>query len=102
MHPYSGTMVIKPTERSWMLLEKWRECGLSAPRFATDEATLGEALCSVPDLIIAMLPDEACGGPNTKNAIIGHPERTGKRSRFVMIRHSADRIFRRMTRTPLS
>lgn len=92
MHPWSGTMVFQPTENARQLVDHWHEAGIDAPKYATDEATLGRALCEVPGLTLSMLPNRACAGAGEQNPIISHPHRTGKRSRFIRIRSLLYRI----------
>lgn len=93
MHPWSGTIVLRPTENTRLLIDRWEAAGVDAPAYATDEATLGRALCEVPGLTISMLQNRACAGAGEQNPIIYHPHRTGKRSRFVRIRHFWRKFF---------
>jgi hypothetical protein len=93
MHPFSGTMVIKPTMKSLELLDRWQALGASAPRFSTDEATLGAAICATQGLTLSMLPETACANIRTNDPIIVHPCRTGRRSKGIIAKHALDRAF---------
>lgn len=96
MHPNSGTMVLNPTVRTSRLLENWINAGEKAPLLATDEATLGAAICNTPGLRIEMLHERMSAGPRTKDPVIEHSGRTGRRSKFVRIRNTTDRLMKHL------
>lgn len=79
MHPWSGTMVLRPTDNTMRLLDAWDDAASGLGKHLTDEVALSLALTRVPGLTVSMLHSRACGGAGEVNPIILHPHRTGKR-----------------------
>jgi hypothetical protein len=84
MHPWSGTMVFRPTAKTFALLDEWIALKMDVHKLTTDEATLGVALTRVPGLTVQMLHPDACAGAGHPDPIILHPHRTGIRASKLM------------------
>jgi hypothetical protein len=80
MHPWSGTMVLRPTEKTFQFLDAWMDLRNDVHTLTTDEATLGVALTRVPNLSVTMMHPDACAGAGHPDPIIYHPHRTGVRA----------------------
>lgn len=72
--PRSGTLVLRPTERTRTFLDVWIDISARAPRFTVDQTSLTVALGRVPGITITALGVEACSVPNdrTQAPIILH------------------------------
>jgi hypothetical protein len=74
MHPWSGTMVISPTQRALQLIDTWAELRKIALPTDTDETLLAVALGRVADINVRLLDHRWCATPQHQfpDAIIEH------------------------------
>jgi hypothetical protein len=80
IHPWSGTMVFRNTDRTVRLLNNWVDETTRLTKYGTDEGALAVAICRTPGLRVCVLDPRACAPSITSDSIIAHPSMTGKRS----------------------